>query len=609
LSATLPADEEWRVEWSKFYYGLDLAAAFAATRDPIFQDTWRSLVSSWIDQVPVALDSTDVTARRLQNWIYAWLQFAASEAFVAFDDEFVQALLSSITAQVQHVRRNLTKERNHRTLELYSLFIAALALPEIENSNELLEFSMRELYRNLLEDILPDGVHREQSSHYHMVALRSFLGARFNAEQFDLKFPEAFDAHLEKACEFAMHLHRPDGSIPALSDADTGSYLDLLVLAASIFSRDDFLYVGTRGLEGTPPAVRNASFPFGGYFLQRSGWGKESTPYTNERQLIFDCGPLGDGGHGHYDALSIDVAANGHTLIVDPGRYTYHEDTFNWRQRFKGTAAHNTVCIDGLDQTPYFCGKPKSRIAEATLIERLTNPAFDVLCGQVRSPGYEAIHKRFVFFIGGQYWVIADYVRGTQPHDVNLRFHLAPEAMNRIYVDSNPENSVVHSPICQLIFPHDSKPSIEPGWYAPTYGKKKALPVVSVHQINVVQANFLTVILPHSKQTSSAKLVVHENSDERIRCDVEHMAKGVSDHLVWSKEIRVMDFGRMRANARAAWWRTDSSGQVSTFRGCGVHRISVSDSEINLNAGTRPFEWVSWDKVNGFTHDRGMQRC
>ena len=37
------------------------------------------------------------------------------------------------------------------------------------------------------------------------------------------------------------------------------------------------------------------------------------------RFLIFDCGPLGDGGHGHYDLLSIEAAAGGAAARRRPG--------------------------------------------------------------------------------------------------------------------------------------------------------------------------------------------------------------------------------------------------------------------------------------------------
>ena len=81
LGAALPPDREWRLEWAKFYYGLDLAWAFRQTGEPRFQDTWERLVRSWIRQVPVPADPSDVAGRRIQNWIYAWSSFAAGDRF------------------------------------------------------------------------------------------------------------------------------------------------------------------------------------------------------------------------------------------------------------------------------------------------------------------------------------------------------------------------------------------------------------------------------------------------------------------------------------------------------------------------------------------------
>ena len=51
LHADLPADEEWRIDWVKFYYGLDLADAFRSTGDRRFLDAWERLVASFIVQV------------------------------------------------------------------------------------------------------------------------------------------------------------------------------------------------------------------------------------------------------------------------------------------------------------------------------------------------------------------------------------------------------------------------------------------------------------------------------------------------------------------------------------------------------------------------------
>jgi heparinase II/III-like protein len=606
LTSAFPDDAEWRIEWSKFYYGLDLAAAFYETRDPKFLDTWEDLVRTWIEQVPIDIDAADVIGRRLQNWIYAWNLFATAPAHPGFTETFSEQLFQSIAAQVQYLRLNLTAERNHRTLELYALFIAALALPELDNRGELLAFSIAELHRNLLADIRDDGVHREHSTHYHMIALRSFLGARVNAQLFGFEFPEGFDRCLERACEFALHVHRPDGVIPALSDSDSGSYQDVLELAATIFSRSDFQYVATKGKQGTPPSENYVSFSSAGYFIQRSGWGENQTAFADERFLVFDCGPLGDGGHGHYDALSIEVAAGGRPLIVDPGRFTYHEDKLNLRHWFKGSAAHNTVCVDGLDQTRYRCGKPKGPTAEAHLIERLSAPNFDLVCGRVTSPAYDAIHTRFVFFIADEYWVIVDHLKGELPHDYNLRFHLAPEAMNHTAIRKHHGNNAVIAPGIALIFPSCNQPQLEPGWVAPLYGQKFSAPVVSV-RTKAVEAAFFTLVMPQelNDPVPAFRLLTEKSTClDRISFEVTGVGRNrlAIDRVAWSAGTEHFALGTITGTARAAWARAFTSGSRPVVQACEVSTITCTpDCATELLPGAGPVSWIVWNEGSGLT--------
>ena len=69
--------------------------------------------------------------------------------------------------------------------------------------------------------------------------------------------------------------------------------------------------------------------------------------------LIFDAGPLGYpamAAHGHADALSFCLAIDGRWWLVDPGTYTYHRE-HEARDYFRGTRAHNTLTINGADQS------------------------------------------------------------------------------------------------------------------------------------------------------------------------------------------------------------------------------------------------------------------
>ena len=165
--------------------------------------------------------------------------------------------------------------------------------------------------------------------------------------------------------------------------------------------------------------------------------GRRRGRIRDERFLIFDCGAVGDGGHGHYDPLSFEAMAGGRPLVVDPGRYTYAEGEPNLRHWFKGTAAHNTVVVDGLDQVPYRRGKPlKGTQSEARFVERLSAPGLDVLDGEARSVAYDAVHRRQVVFVADAYWLILDTLTDAVAHRYDLRFHL----------DSSADHSGGHHP-------------------------------------------------------------------------------------------------------------------------------------------------------------------
>jgi hypothetical protein len=592
LGAKLPADREWRLEWSKFYYGLDLADAGAATGDLKYLRVWQRLVDGWIGQVPVDFDPTDVAARRVSNWVYAWSRFAETFGALCDADGFSDRLSLSVCRQLSYVKNHLTRERNHRTLELYALFIGALALPWLDPDHGLLDFSIAALHHNLLDDVLADGVQRERSTHYHHVVLRSFVGLCENARRFGLSLPDGFDARLARACDFSMHCHRPDGCIPALSDSDTGSYLDLLRLAGSLLNRADWTYVGTRGVAGQPPRQRHAAFPLGGYFVQRSGWGDRTRSLAEERYLIFDCGELGDGGHGHYDALNVEIAAGGRPLVVDPGRYTYCDDPPHWRRWFKGTHAHNTVTVDGLDQTPYRRGKPKGAVARARLLHRFAGCGLDILWGEAVSPAYDVVHQRRVLFVAEEYWLIEDFLHSNTTHHYELRLHLTPEANETVSLGQTAGSCAVHTRGAVFVFGGDPSISLEAGWMAERYGIKEPAPVVVATMARCADARFLTLVMP-TDVAASPVLHVADSGDTRT---VEIDGGGTQpwrDRVMWTRTGEALPLIGFNEPAAAAWTRSSLAGDLMVQSIATVVDV-WNDAGIERPACDECHEEVAW---------------
>lgn len=534
----MAGDDEWRIEWVKLYEGLDLAHAFSVTGDGSFLETWEDLVDSFCDQVPVGWDTADVSARRMQNWLYAWQRFAGARAFAGLREGLAERLAGRLLADADHVAAHLTTERNHRTLELYSLLLVALAFgPDGDRARSVLDL----LADNAATDIWDDGVHRECSTDYHLIVLRSFVGAIANARAAGLDVPTVLLTRTHLACDVALHVQRPDGTTPALSDGDPDDFRSLLAHAGRILDRPDLTWAATGGSHGTPPAARLVSFPIGGYHVQRSGWGDGTRPYRHERFCIVDCGPLGDGGHGHYDQLSIEVAAGGRSLLVDPGRYTYAAGTASaraWRRAFKGTAAHNTVCVDGLDQTPFRPGKPKEPTSRARLVRRHTMDGLDVVIGEVRSPSYDAVHTRAVAFVDGDRWLVHDRLRAESAHRYEARWHLAPDAWGRTLVDRGCRGHLtINAPGVVLVVPAwCGDVEVIDGWVSPAYGVKVPAPVVLVRAEGLADADIVTAILPGD-----------EPADLFARID---------------GDLAVVDLSSRSGRCRRTWWQLGDSGEA-----------------------------------------------
>jgi uncharacterized heparinase superfamily protein len=127
---------------------------------------------------------------------------------------------------------------------------------------------------------------------------------------------------------------RADGSLHLLNDSANGIAPELPDLRARA-SRLDV------GIE----------LPGGAWAMPDTGyWGRREE--ATGRAIIVDAGPAGPDeqpGHAHCDMLSFELDAGGLPFIVDAGVHGYDGDPF--REYSRSTRAHNTVMIDGQEQS------------------------------------------------------------------------------------------------------------------------------------------------------------------------------------------------------------------------------------------------------------------
>jgi Heparinase II/III N-terminus/Heparinase II/III-like protein len=537
------SDIEWAIMLHKFYYAPGLGMAYQRTRDARYAEAWMKLSLSWMDSVPPGFLSADVTGRRVQNWLYAYYYFVSVCQAPEITPDFHRNFLNAIHEQVTFLCHNLTPARNHRTLELYTIFLAAVVFPEFKEGGYWLDFSCEQLQANILSDILPDGVHCELSTDYHHIVLRNFLAVKRLATLNQITLPPEFDDRLQLALTFSQYAHKPDGTIPSLSDGDTGCFLDLLEQGYDFYGNAAFRYVATQGLEGAPPTQRCRAFSEGGYFILRSGWGESGEPYEDERYLIFDCGPVGAGNHGHLDLLNVEMAAYGQSLVVDPGRYTYDESgEINWRVKFRGTAYHNTVLVDGLNQTRYEFHKTKFKITgehpHFKVKDFVSTPKLDYVHGLAISREYTAVHERKILFVDGGYWLICDRLSSPEEHAYDLLFHLSVKALNQVETLSCEAGTTIASPQLLLCQPFDpgSQVVVDAGYVSSVYGSKQAAPIIRFSR-HALDHCFYTLLYPFKQQPPRIAL---------RQLNVSGGCRPVSTYDATALEIRIEQNGESR---------------------------------------------------------------
>ncbi len=465
------SDIEWLIVLNKFYHAPGLVRAWIETRDPAWLALWKSQTRSWITAMEPGFIAADVTGRRLQNWVYA-LQ-SLGRRWLRPRSGICRADRLLVGRQAEWLRDNLHPSRNHRTLELLALLLVAVWLGRQDDADR----AMAALADNAEADFLPDGVHVELSSHYHCLALRNLVDACALAKGNGIAVPAQLDAVVARASHFAAVLHKPDGTIPALSDADTGDYRELFDAALR------------------PGQVE--AFPDAGYVILRDEAAICGDP--DGHYLVFDYGQIGAGNHGHLDCLSFELAALGRSLVVDPGRFTYFEGgPVNERAAFRGTAAHNVVQIDGREQTAYRQGPKRMKIRGPSPEVELLRADSHGVQARMASHEYAVVNERTILRSEQGWWLIHDRLESADEHTYASRLQLAADAQDRLhkvaFSDGN-EGWVAPNLLVVPISSHPLKCEIEAAWVSPSYGQRFPAPRLKFEQC-AADAWFSVLLLP-----------------------------------------------------------------------------------------------------------------
>lgn len=259
---------------------------------------------------------------------------------------------------------------NHLIAEAMGEFVIAAVLPSAPRARAIEAQARAVLEEEAALQILPDGVAAEQSPTYGGFTVEMLLVADVVARAFGRPLGPIVKERAAAFADLIGTLGTAEGRVPNIGDDDEGRVLSLggarehcypasiaravaghfglrPRLARSVDAPElrDAFFPAALPEEPCPDGLR--SFGTGGYTAIRE------TRAARRLHLVMDHGPLGYlsiAAHGHADANAIAMSLDDRPVLVDPGTYLYHAGGA-WRDWFRGTGAHNTVRLGGLDQS------------------------------------------------------------------------------------------------------------------------------------------------------------------------------------------------------------------------------------------------------------------
>lgn len=402
----------------------DLAAYAAERPTPEGDSFWSAVLQSWLEECErPAMPAWHPfpTSGRLISW-------CAALSRGGWHDALEGRMTVSLRRQLRFLRRSVEYDigGNHVLRNAAALAVAGVCLAE--HSAETRGLGLLE--REVDAQVLADGGHEERSPSYHRAVLADLDDVATLLTRLDRPVPEWLDRASSKMREWLRALAGPDGRLPLLNDGWCGP-----------------------PLTGCPD--RNMSdLAASGYIVLRH----------NEDQAVLDVGPVAPPhlpAHAHADALSFVLWGDGAPIVVDPGSFTYRGPE---RRRFRGTAAHSTVKVDGRDQCDLW---GPFRAAHMPKVRRLRlERVDDITVVAAQHDGYRiladpVVHRRTFCWIPGDGMVVLDRLIADTDHDAQSRLPLAPGI--------TPADQRL-GPFTVSVLGDVPDPVVESGRYAPFFG-------------------------------------------------------------------------------------------------------------------------------------------
>ena len=505
LDATKVGDHKVIWELSRHQHLALLAMATLLTGREEFAAECARQIESWLDDNPFLrgihwTSALEVAFRALSwIWILAWI-----------GDRFPPTLRDRLVIELYrhglYLEHNLSiyfSPNTHLLGEAVVLHLLGRMFPDWPRSSIWEQVGARVTEQQMDFQMQADGVHFEQSTYYHVYAIDFFLLHRIFAR----RVPRSYDDKLKAGIAYLQAILGPSGRFLSSAMMTVAVSFILSAPEASSDGRRWRLHPSsTKSLRGFEIPLTCKNRPSGGWgrgisfpsslppefhdYSARPAWQRL---LSQTFKLPFDAGSFGWGsaGHSHSDTLGLTVTAGDEELLVDAGTYTYVGDPY-WRDWFRGSAAHNTLRVNGRNQAqpagPFrWLEKP-----DVTIEEWISNNELDSLTATCRYRGI--LHRRrLVFHKEALQIVIDDEIEGADTKAVIEQFwHFGQPAS-----ESGPSTWSIGSR-AQITLSDNLTPELstggENGWRSCVFGRKQPTQVLRAHRTGSLPVRLQTVL-------------------------------------------------------------------------------------------------------------------
>lgn len=355
-----------------------------------------------------------VLSIRIEAWVR--LQALLTALDVAGDDPRLRVLHEGVERMTRVLLRNLEKGTmaNHLLRNVKGLLFAGLFLDTPAGARAR-RVGLRLLDRELDEQLLDDGAHFERSPMYHVSVMNDVLDLAEAMLRCGAPVPDRLADAASRMTAFLDRMRHPDGEIPLFNDS-TGSFF---LRTAEVLSRGKVLVTELTHAAGNSGEVVGDPSRLSGLLLAE----------TPRAWLVMDAGPIGPDyqpGHAHCDTLSFELSLDGTRFLTDTGVYHYRESPE--RRYSRSTAAHNTIELDGAEQSEVWKSFRVGRRARILDAGQETCDGVHILRGM--HDGYTRLQQGLVheraMLLAPDWLLILDWLHGTGTHHWRSFLHLHP---------------------------------------------------------------------------------------------------------------------------------------------------------------------------------------